>query len=84
MTRLTSKSYTNNGTWTCPAGITEVILSVSYPSSPGSVVSRSVTVIPGTTYNIVFNTDPYISCTFGSLFKWTDYFGSTLKVTWVE
>lgn len=80
---------TNNvipfGAWICPAGITEIVVTPCSSLGVSEGASRTIRVIPNTTYNITINSGSYVinnANTFGSLYSWTG--SSYIELTWVE
>ena len=74
-----------NGTWICPAGVSEIIITPTNSSGTPVGVPRTVQVVPNTTYNIVVNSTSYVinnANTFGSLYNWTG--SGYIKLSWVE
>ena len=57
----TSQRFTTNTTWTCPAGVTTVLV------VPDGGPAVPVTVVPNTTYSI---TAASVPASFGSLFQY--------------
>jgi len=91
MDRITQNSFIftsiGSGSWTCPAGVTQVILTIGPAFVATNTQSFTVllTVVPNTTYTITINgTSNLTNATqnsFGS-FVWSG--GSSLYLRWVE
>lgn len=57
MIKSTSKLFTSNSSWTCPAGVTSVLVGNAYATSAGGSdyspgIRSALTVVPGTTYTV--------------------------------
>jgi hypothetical protein len=93
MAKLVKKVFTSSGSWTAPAGITEVILvgfggggggGTNQQGGGGSIQCQSyVSVVPGTTYTITIGAGGGVggdggSTTFGSLSTFIGASGSGL------
>lgn len=86
---FTSKTFTSNGTWTAPAGVTQVFISNNLSSGSyfGGMSSGGIalSVTPNTTYAITASTSvgpTQNSCSFGGLYQAKG--PATLTVMWIE
>jgi len=73
--------------WTCPAGVTEVLIQIVTTSAGTTVYSEPirVAVVPNTSYTITVNSSSFVinnANTFGSLFTWTG--SGFIELIWVE
>lgn len=87
---LASKTFTANGSWTAPAGVTQVIITNNLSAGgfyAGGMSSGGMflTVVPNTTYAITASTSTgptQFSCSFGGLYQAKG--PATLTVMWTE
>lgn len=71
--------------WTAPAGVTEVMIQPVDASGNVLGISRTVTVVPNTTYIINITSSNFAANnpnSLGTIFYWTG--SSNLKISWVE
>jgi len=87
----TGYTITNNVTpgnsWTCPAGVTEVLIQVVSTGTGTTIYTEPirVEVVPNTTYAITINNTGFVinnANTFGSLYTWTG--SGFIELIWVE
>lgn len=81
--RLTS-TLLSSGSWVCPAGVTEVMVT---PLLAGDFTqpTKTISTIPNTTYILTIVSGSYQTNnpnSLGSIFKWT--LGDELVLSWVE
>ena len=84
--KFNAASPTFTTSWTAPAGVTQVQITILPTSGSGTKsVGNILTVVPNTTYTITINSSSYVlnnSNTFGSLFTWTG--SNAIQLNWVE
>lgn len=69
----TQVTFTTNSTWTCPAGVTNIIITPGVNSY--NAVGSVIVVVPNTTYSIVVGGKSTLTpSTFGTLYSFASPF----------
>ena len=84
MSRLCQTTITGSGSFICPAGVTQILITAGGDNTAISD-TKVIFVVPNTTYTITVNSTVFAlnnSNTFGTLYTWTA--SNILNIRWVE